>query len=90
MQLLQSEQLIEVLDLVTYAQLIIAVFNMCQHQVHQLPEYLLVGGPLFCRVTDEGHHDVEAELVLDFQLQRLVLDLFDDRLLSINFELDPA
>lgn len=42
-QLLKSEQLIEVLHLIADAQLIITVFNVSKHQIHQLPEHFLRG-----------------------------------------------
>ncbi len=41
-QLLQTKQLVEILDFITYAQLVITILDVSQHQVHQLPENLLI------------------------------------------------
>ena len=69
MQLLQAKQLVEILDFVTYAQLVITILDVSQHQVHQLPENLLIALSLLSRVAHESHHDIEAEFVLYFHLK---------------------
>lgn len=54
-QLLQAEQLIVVLHLITYAQLIIAVLNMDHDKIHELSEDLLRRHVLLLAVTHQGH-----------------------------------
>lgn len=88
-QLLKSEQLIEVLHLIADAQLIITVFNVSEHQIHQLPEHFLRGCSFREAVPDESHHDVKSELIFDLHADCLGLDLEDDDLLAIFLENNP-
>jgi hypothetical protein len=90
MQLLQPEQLVVVFELVAYAQLVVAVLDVHEHQVHELPEDLLRAHTLQLAVAHEGHHHVQCELVLHLHLQLLSLQLKEDHLFSMVFKQDPA
>ena len=64
----QTQQLVEVLHLIAYAQLIIALLYVAEHQVHQLSEHFLRVNCLQHAVTHQSHHQVQRVLVFHLHL----------------------
>jgi hypothetical protein len=89
-ELPQTEQFVEIFHLIANAQLVIAIFDVGEHKVHELAEDLLGGDSVREAVAHEGHHDIECELIFDLKFELLSFDFEQDCLLAEDLKQNPA